>query len=115
MIEFANAKQPGGLAFTVVGGNVYRGSDVPTLFGRYIFGGATSTVGRGRMFVSTPQGNNTLWSMQELLLNGTDRLDYFIKGFGQDRDGEVYVMATQELGPVGTTGTIFKLTAPNAP
>ena len=115
VIEFANAKQPGGLAFTVVGGNVYRGSDVPTLFGRYIFGGATSTVGRGRMFVSTPQGNNTLWSMQELLLNGTDRLDYFIKGFGQDRDGEVYVMATQELGPVGTTGTIFKLTAPNAP
>jgi glucose/arabinose dehydrogenase len=115
VIEFANAKQPGGLAFTVVGGNVYRGSDVPALFGRYIFGGATSTVGRGRMFVSTPQGNNTLWSMQELLVNGTDRLDYFIKGFGQDRDGEVYVMATQELGPVGTTGTIFKLTTPNAP
>ena len=43
--------------------------------------------------------------MQELLVNGTDRLDYFVKGFGQDRDGEVYVMATQELGPVGTTGT----------
>ena len=112
VIEFANAKQPGGLAFTVVGGNVYRGNDAPSLFGRYIFGGATSTVGRGRLFVSTPQGANTLWSMQELLVNGTDRIDYFVKGFGQDRDGEVYVMATQELGPVGTTGTILRITAP---
>jgi len=45
-------------------------------------------------------------------VNGTDRIDYFVKGFGQDRDGEVYVMATKELGPVGTTGTILKITAP---
>ena len=114
-IEFPNAKQPGGLAFTVVGGHVYRGTDVPSLFGRYIFGGAASTVGRGRVFVSTPAGSGVLWSMQELLIDGTTLLDYFVKGFGQDRAGEVYIMATQELGPVGTTGTILRITEPNAP
>jgi hypothetical protein len=52
--------------------------------------------------------------MQELLLDGTDRIDYFVKGFGQDRDGEVYVMATQELGPVGTTGTILRIPIPDS-
>ncbi len=115
VIEFANAGQPGGLAFTVVGGHVYRGNDVPSLFGRYIFGGATSTVGRGRLFVATNTGSNTLWPIQELLINGTDRLDFFVKGFGQDRDGEVYIMATGELGPVATTGTVLKITQPHAP
>ena len=115
VIEFANAKQPGGLAFTVVGGNVYRGGDVPSLFGRYIFGGAASAGGRGRVFVSTPAGTNTVWSMQEMLINGTDPLGFFVKGFGQDRDGEVYIMATEELGPVGTTGTVLRITRPNDP
>jgi hypothetical protein len=38
-----------------------------------------------------------------------------VKGFGQDRDGEVYIMATEDLGPVGTTGTVLKITQPNAP
>jgi glucose/arabinose dehydrogenase len=112
VIEFANAKQPGGLAFTVVGGHVYRGDNVPSLFGRYVFGGATSTVGRGRLFVSTPQASG-LWPMQELLIDGTERLDYFVKGFGQDHDGEVYVMATQVLGPTGNTGTVLRITEPN--
>ena len=112
VIEFANAKQPGGLAFTVVGGNVYRGNDVPSLFGRYIFGGATSTVGRGRVFVATVAGTDALWPIQEMLVDGTTRLDFFVKGFGQDRDGEVYIMATPELGPVGTAGTVLKITAP---
>ena len=115
VIEFANAKQPGGLAFTVVGGHVYRGSDVPSLFGRYIFGGATSTVGRGRVFVATVAATDALWPIQEMLINGTTRLDFFVKGFGQDRDGEVYIMATPELGPVGTGGTVLKITAPSAP
>jgi glucose/arabinose dehydrogenase len=114
VIEFANAGQRGGgLSFTVVGGNVYRGRDVPKLFGRYIYGGATAslTAPRGRVFASTPQRSG-LWTIHELLVNGTDRLGYFVKGFGQDRQGEVYVMASKVLGPSGTTGTVFKITPP---
>jgi hypothetical protein len=116
VIEFANAKQPGGLAFTVVGGYVYRGSAVPKLAGRYIYAGATAslTAPDGRLFVSTPRRSG-LWTLHELLINGTDRLGYVIKGFGQDRDGEVYVMASKILGPTGTTGTIFKLVGSDRP
>ena len=116
VIEFANSKQPGGLAYTVIGGHVYRGRSLPGLSGRYVFGGATAslTAPDGRVFVATPQANG-LWPMQELLLDGTDRLGYVVKGFGQDRDGEVYVMASKILGPTGSTGTVFKLVQPDAP
>lgn len=96
VIEFPNSGQPeGGLSFTVVGGNVYRGRDVPKLYGRYVYGGATSSFDapRGRLFASTPQRGG-LWTVRELLINGSDRLGYFVKGFGQDRHGEVYVMAS---------------------
>ena len=57
--------------------------------------------------MSTPQVSG-LWTLQELLINGTDRLGYVVKGFGQDRHGEVYVMASKILGQAGTTGTVFE-------
>jgi glucose/arabinose dehydrogenase len=111
VIEFANTKN-GGLSLTVVGGVVYRGDDVPQLDGRYVFGGAFSGGGiSGRLFVATPQGSG-LWPMQELLVNGTERLGHVVKGFGQDADGEVYVTGSEVLGPTGTTGKVFRLVRP---
>ena len=114
VIEFGNTKNPaGGLAYTVIGGNVYRGRLAPSLVGQYIFGGATSslTAPEGRLFVATPTGNG-LWPMAELLINGTDQLNHVVKGFGQDRDGEVYVMGSEILGPTGNTGKVFRIVAP---
>jgi glucose/arabinose dehydrogenase len=115
VIEFANSGQPGGLSYTVVGGHVYRGNDVPKLFGRYVYGGATSsfTAPRGRIFASAR--SRGLWAIRELLINGADRLGYFVKGFGQDRRGEVYVMASKILGPSGTTGTVLRIVPPATP
>jgi glucose/arabinose dehydrogenase len=117
VIEFANAGQPGGLSFTVIGGHVYRGRDVSRLSRRYIYGGATGpslAAPEGRLFASRPRQRG-LWTIRELLINGTDRLGYFVKGFGQDRHGEVYVMASKILGPSGTTGTVFKIVRPANP
>ena len=115
VIEFANTKNPiGGLSLTVIGGNVYRGSLAPSLAGKYIFGGATAgTAPSGRLFMATPTGSG-LWPMAELLINGTDRLNHVIKGFGQDRAGEVYVMGSEILGPTGNTGKVFRITAPTS-
>ena len=114
VIEFANAKQAGGLALTVVGGNVYRGNTFAALSGMYVFGGATTagTAVDGRLFASPQQGDG-LWTIHELLIGGTDRLGYIVKGFGNDAEGNVYVAATKVLGPAGTTGTIFRIVAPN--
>ena len=115
VIEFANAKQAGGLSLTVVGGNVYRGKSFAALSGMYVFGGATTafTAVDGRLFASPQQGDG-LWTIHELLVGGTERLGYVVKGFGNDADGNVYVAATKVLGPAGTTGTIFRIVAPNA-
>jgi hypothetical protein len=33
----------------------------------------------------------------------------YVKGFGQDLNGEIYVLATTEIGPQGTTGKVYKL------
>jgi hypothetical protein len=71
-------------------------------------------VTEGRLLASTPEESG-LWTIHELLINGTDRLSYFVKGFGQDRRGEVYVMASKILGPAGTTGTVFKIVRPGQP
>ena len=116
VIEFANSKQPGGLALTVVGGHVYRGRFAPALSEMYVFGGATTAFASpdGRLFASAQQGSG-LWTMQELLIDGTARIGYVVKGFGQDRDGEVYVMGSKILGPSGTTGTVLLIVHPNAP
>ncbi|HEU4722235.1 MAG TPA: PQQ-dependent sugar dehydrogenase [Gemmatimonadaceae bacterium] len=113
VIEFANSKQAGGLALTVVGGNVYRGKSFQALSGMYVFGGATAsfTSPDGRLYASPQQGGG-LWTIHELLLGGTTRLGYVVKGFGNDADGNVYIAASKILGPAGTTGTIFKIVAP---
>ena len=115
VIEFGNTKNPaGGLSLTVVGGHVYRGSRVQSLRGMYVFGGATRAFASpdGSLFMATPQTSG-LWPMRELLINGTTRLNHVVKGFGQDQEGEVYVMASEVLGPTGSTGKVFRLAPPD--
>jgi hypothetical protein len=37
-------------------------------------------------------------------------LDSYVLGFGQDNEGEIYVLTTDSLGPAGTTGKVYRLT-----
>ncbi|MCF6404579.1 PQQ-dependent sugar dehydrogenase [Chitinophaga filiformis] len=114
VIELNNAKNPkGGIAVTVIGGNVYRGHDLPWLTGKYIFGSLSKSqmVPSGELFMSTPGGlGGGLWSFEELTLkNHPDNLNYYLKGFGQDWSGEMYLAVSSILGPAGNTGQIWKL------
>jgi glucose/arabinose dehydrogenase len=111
VIEFGNTKNPaGGLSLTVVGGNVYRGSTVPLLQGMYVFGGFGSgfTAPSGTLYAAQPRSSG-LWTMSELRINGTQPLGAYVKGFGQDRAGEVYVATSQVVGPTGTTGRVLRI------
>ena len=114
VIQFPNIKNTTfpGLAFTVVGGNVYRGSRIPALFGRYVFGGSTASLTSfdGRVFVATPTSSG-LWPMQELVFDG-QRLRRFVLGFGQDLAGEVYVDTREASAAVGTTGKVWRIGSP---
>lgn len=113
VIEMINAANPmgGGRTLTIIGGNVYRGNSIPGFHGKYIFGsfGQTFTTPDGELFISNPAGPGP-WKFDEINLKSfPNDLGHYLKGFGQDNDGEVYVTASTLLGPSGTTGKVFKL------
>jgi glucose/arabinose dehydrogenase len=117
VIEIDNWQNPDGdgRATTIIGGNVYRGDAIKELKGKYIFGtfSQTPTTADGEMFVAKTNGNNS-WQFAELPLESfPNDIGHFLKGFGHDRWGELYVAASGMLGPAGTTGVIYKLVPAN--
>jgi hypothetical protein len=44
-----------------------------------------------------------------------DGLGLFVKGMGQDHQGEVYLLASTALGPYGTTGVVLKVVKAGTP
>jgi glucose/arabinose dehydrogenase len=113
VVEYPNAAQAGGLGVAIIGGYVYRGRDLPGLRGRYVFGDFSRAIDRpdGSVFVATPRPRG-LWDRQELRVSNTadGRVGRYVLGFGQDQRGEVYVLTTENPGPTGTTGKVFRLT-----
>jgi glucose/arabinose dehydrogenase len=101
----------GGRATTVIGGNVYRGHAIPGFHGKYIFGtfSQTPTQANGELFIATPAGMNP-WNFDEInLASHPGDIGYYLKGFGQDLSGEVYLTVSSILGPSGTSGRVMKL------
>jgi len=93
----------------VIGGYVYRGTKIWQLAGRYVFGDlATSfTVPSGRLFYLDASSR-----ILELKIGLVSRpLGLWLKGFGQDRAGEIYVLGSRQLGPTGTTGKVLRIVA----
>ena len=110
VIEYANANA-GGLGVAVVGGFVYRGDDIPSLEGAYIFGdySQSTDVADGLVFVAEPAGQSR-WAFEELRFGPTDRsIGAYLLGLGQDLDGEVYVLTSQRSGPTGSSGAVYRL------
>ncbi|MCS3802196.1 PQQ-dependent sugar dehydrogenase [Niastella sp. OAS944] len=117
VIELNNFKNPkGGKATTIIGGYVYRGTEIKGWDGKYIFGSFSQspTTANGELFmadVKDDRGAST-WDYKEVSLKShPDDLGYYIRGFGQDDDGEVYVCVSSMSGPQGTTGKVYKLVA----
>ena len=92
--------------FAIVGGYVYRGNRIPELFGKYIFG----DIKIGRIFyidVDKHRSKGKSVTIHELMLmqsgkpvtlfdlvkTKTDRVDL---RFGQDEDGEIYILTKQD-------------------
>ncbi|MGH7481233.1 MAG: PQQ-dependent sugar dehydrogenase [Longimicrobiales bacterium] len=115
VIAYANANQPDGLGLAVIGGYVYRGDLVPQLSSRYVFGDFSRSFasGDGSVFIAKPSGSDQLWHIQQVSFpERGGRLGEFLLGFGQDAEGEVYVLTSESAGPSGSTGKVFRLTRP---
>lgn len=114
VIEAKNYSNPeGGNFVVIVAGYVYRGNSIPGLEGKYIFGNfsADDEEAEGEIYVSNPSGPG-LWSFQKLDLKSfPETLEQYVKGFGQDQSGEMYVTTSAKLGPTGNTGKVYKLVA----
>jgi glucose/arabinose dehydrogenase len=102
------SNQPIGLA--VVGGYVYRGSVQAALRGLYLFGDFSTSFAAadGHLFYLDPSDASPQILRPRL---GADNhaLARFVKGFGRDADGELYVLASTLLGPTGATGVVYKV------
>jgi glucose/arabinose dehydrogenase len=101
----------------VIGGHVYRGTEVPGLAGRYVFGDFSSPQGApggGLLLVATPVATGP-WSFERLELpNRTGgQLGHLLKGLGEGRDGAIYVLTTDQNGPTGTSGRVYRIVAPS--
>jgi len=105
------ANPQGGRATTIIGGNIYRGTAIPGYQGKYIFGsfGQTGTMPDAELFITTPAGQ-TDWGFEVInLASHPNDIGYYLKGFGQDNNGEIYLTVSSNQGPSGTTGKVFKL------
>jgi glucose/arabinose dehydrogenase len=118
VIEYPNAGNPvgGGLGQVVVGGHVYRGAELRQFSGDYIFGdwSRQESVPDGSLFAAKPRRTG-LWAMRQLQVTTMParRLGHFVLGFGQDLAGEVYVLTSDQAGPTGTTGRVYRLVRPS--
>lgn len=93
---------------SVIGGYRYRGRQIQSLAGRYLFGDFNGG-GGGLLFVATQSGDS--WSFEELALDGFagGRLGQFVYAFGEDEAGELYVLTNPSISPASTEGTVRKI------
>jgi plastocyanin len=118
----------------IVGGNVYRGTAVPELEGKYVFGywSDSRTVGNGTLLVATPPEGwdegalpdaanltpeaNAMWEVQPMNVTGqtNETLGMFLRGFGEDAERDLYVLTNDVGGPDNTTSTgrVWRVVAP---
>ncbi len=98
--EHLSPPPPTSFVCSIIGGYVYRGSQVPSLAGRYLFADWC-----GDAIWSFRVDNGSPVDFQDLTAELTPSLDGFsvesISSFGEDADGELYVV---DLG-----GEIFKI------
>lgn len=83
---------------SVTGGYVYRGNDIPEIYGRYFFSDYCS----GRIWsfiVENGKSTNFIDHTQELNIGGNNSV--YISSFGEDLNGELYI--------IDYNGSIYKL------
>lgn len=95
----------------VIGGFVYRGSVIPSLQGKYVFGDlVNSLTGNGRLFY-LEEGPPNAFQLFEFRIGLDDHPlgPLYVKGFGEDVNGELYVLVDSNVGPSGSSGQLLRI------
>jgi glucose/arabinose dehydrogenase len=99
---------------SITGGFVYRGTAIPELFGKYVFGDlalrSSPTRADGRLFYADLQTGLIKEFLIPQFVNDQIPNGLTVHGFGQDANGELYVMATNTPAN-GKGGIVYRLAA----
>ncbi|MCC7549363.1 MAG: PQQ-dependent sugar dehydrogenase [Burkholderiales bacterium] len=114
IIEYKNCSNPDFAAkgdcegISITGGYVYRGPH-KAWDGVYFFGDWSKSfmVAEGVLFAARKQGDN--WVKETINVTNIPGFNDFIMAFGQDNQGNVYVMGTRIRGPNGEQDKIYKI------
>lgn len=104
------------LGLSITGGYIYRGSAIPALQGKYVFGdwsqlpiqqnAPLTPTGQG-VLLGMEETSPGVWSLQQLDILGGNPFPRYIQSFGEDEAGELYVL-TKRVQPTsgldGATG-----------
>lgn len=100
---------------SITGGYVYRGTAIKSLQGKYVFADWSRSwaLPDGVFFTATREGkgSDAKWNLESLPVataNGA-KLGAYIVSFGEDDQGELYVMTNGRNSLTGKTGKVFKM------
>lgn len=93
---------------SVIGGFVYRGQAHPDLAGYYIFGDYSGRL----LYLKPPIHTDQLNTIYEFPFAGDGLGELMVLGFGEDADGELYVLANESGSPSGKTGVVLRIGVP---
>tara|TARA_B100002052_G_scaffold292938_1_gene315287 strand:- start:1699 stop:2859 length:1161 start_codon:yes stop_codon:yes gene_type:complete len=86
IIGFKQSKTQG---CSVTGGYVYRGKNIPELYGRYFFGDYCT----GKVWsIDTSAENLNLIEHTQELLDDMNKRQFYLSSFGEDENGELYLI-----------------------
>ncbi len=115
ILEYKNLKahpnDPDAQGASITGGFVYRGKALPGLEGKYVFADWSRLMVKpeGVLFAAT-KGTDGKWKWQRIIpASHPDGLGFYVTGFGEDADRELYLFANNSNGLVGNTGKVYKI------
>lgn len=101
------------VGIAVIGGFVYRGSGYPALVGKYVFGDFSRDFGpTGRLFYTDIEGPSAFVRREFFIAPNGEPLAQALFGIGEDEAGELYVLASDNIGPTGNLGVVFRIVLP---
>jgi len=96
-----------GVGTAITGARVYRGRAIPELAGKLLVSDWSADFKQpsGQIFIADPASPaGELWPMRRSLQTNAR-----IVGLAEGRDGEIYVLTNEALGPYGTSGKVWRL------
>jgi len=105
-------KDPEAIGISITGGYIYRGKALPSLSGHYVFGDWSRNWGlpQGTLLAAQrPASSSGKWTFETLEVVAPEKFSGYITGFGQDNDGELYVLTNGSNALIPGKGQVWKL------